>query len=271
MRVRIITAILGIPLLLGIIIVGGWVLKAAVCFISLVGIYEFYRAMDKKVNTIKPVGYVFTLSFILFTFPKVEWYFAFMVCFLFCIFLSIIFFHEKYTIIDGAITFIGFFYICVLFSYILKVRNYAYGDVFIWLIFISAWGSDTGAYFTGITIGKHKLCPNVSPKKTIEGALGGVVGGALLALLYGGVLLYFRNISIPNFLMVCAVIGAMGAIISQLGDLTASSIKRLVDIKDYGKLFPGHGGVLDRFDSILFTAPLVYYLIVLADAYLKIS
>lgn len=265
MRLRIITAVLGIPLLLGLVIFGGWVLKLAIGFVVLIGMYEFYRAMDQKVNTIRPVGYLFAGIFTFFIFPHEQWYFIFTICFLFSLLLCIIFFHQKYNIIDVAITFIGFFYVCILFFYILKVRSQVYGELFVWLIFISAWGSDTAAYFTGISIGKHKLCPKLSPKKTIEGALGGVVGGSALCFLYGVLITYFIGVSIIYFPMICAAIGGIGAMVSQLGDLTASSIKRYANIKDYGSLFPGHGGVLDRFDSILFTAPFVYYSIIVMN------
>ncbi|WP_058485188.1 phosphatidate cytidylyltransferase [Defluviitalea phaphyphila] len=264
MRLRIITSIIGIPLLLGIVILGGEVLKISLGFISIVGMYEFYKAMDIKVNTIKFVGYFFALIFIFFIFPNTQLYFIFFICFLFSLFLSIIFFHKKYNIIDVGVTFIGFVYVCILLFFIIQVREYTlHGEFFVWLIFISAWGSDTAAYFTGLSIGKHKLSPELSPNKTIEGSLGGVIGGALLSFIYGHICIYFEYIPISNFPIMCAIIGGIGAVASQLGDLTASSIKRYVKIKDYGNLFPGHGGVLDRFDSILFTAPLVYYLIIL--------
>ena len=122
------------------------------------------------------------------------------------------------------------------------------------LIFISAWMTDWFAYAFGSKLGKHKLCPTISPKKTIEGAVGGTVGSVLLCFLFG----YFFA---PQYLTHCMVMGLGGAIISQFGDLTASIFKRRMGIKDYGNLIPGHGGIMDRFDSILFTAPLVYYYI----------
>ncbi|WP_341877222.1 phosphatidate cytidylyltransferase [Defluviitalea saccharophila] len=265
MRLRIITAVFGIPLLLGIVLSGGWILKLAIGVMTLVGLYEFYTVMEKKAHPIKYIGYIYTMLFTFFVFPYDEWYFVFFMCFLFTLLLSIIFFHQKYNIIDVAVTFIGFFYVCILFFYVQKVRNLEYGEYFVWLIFISAWGSDTLAYFTGITIGKHKLCPQLSPKKTVEGALGGIVGGSLLSLIYGIIVTYITEIPIIYFPAICSIIGGTGAIVSQLGDLTASSVKRYVNIKDYGNLFPGHGGVLDRFDSILFTAPLVYYSIIVLN------
>ena len=126
----------------------------------------------------------------------------------------------------------------------------------VWLVIFSAFGSDIFAYFTGFLLGRHKLCPAISPKKTVEGAIGGVLGSVLICGIFGWVV-------IPGIAVHCLIIGALGAVFSQLGDLTASIFKRKMGIKDYGNLIPGHGGVMDRIDSILFTAPLVYYYTVL--------
>ena len=112
------------------------------------------------------------------------------------------------------------------------------------------------AYFTGYFLGKHKLCPKISPKKTIEGSIGGIIGSVVLSALFG--YFFFERILIH-----CIIIGIIGGIVSQFGDLTASVFKRKMGIKDYGNLIPGHGGILDRFDSVLFTAPMVYYYIML--------
>lgn len=128
------------------------------------------------------------------------------------------------------------------------------------LVFLSAWGNDTLAYCAGRLFGKHKMSPILSPKKTVEGAVGGVVGAGLLGLLYGMIARNFMTASY-NFPLSFAVICAVGGLISIVGDLGASAIKRNYDIKDYSNLIPGHGGILDRFDSIIFTAPIMYYLI----------
>ncbi len=128
------------------------------------------------------------------------------------------------------------------------------GSIYIWLVFISAFATDTFAYFTGVTIGKHKLYPRISPKKTIEGSLGGIIGCLITVMLFS---VYFK---LDN-LVATAVLAIILSVISQIGDLTASTIKRTANIKDYGNLIPGHGGILDRFDSILFTTPIVYYYI----------
>ena len=135
---------------------------------------------------------------------------------------------------DAMATITGIFYV-VFFSFHVTLVDQAgpYG-LMLWLIVITAFGTDIMAYFSGYLLGKHKLCPHISPKKTIEGSVGGVLGG----------------------------------IVSQFGDLTASIFKRKMGIKDYGHLIPGHGGILDRFDSVLFTGPMVYYYIVLVIGYM---
>lgn len=152
------------------------------------------------------------------------------------------------------------FYPAVLFSFVYLTRELTYGIYLVWLIFISSWICDTCAYVTGMAFGKHKLAPVLSPKKSIEGAVGGVLGSALVGALFAKLFLapvVEENIAVTLFV---AFISAVGAVISQVGDLAASAVKRNHEIKDYGKLIPGHGGIMDRFDSVLFTAPIIYYL-----------
>ena len=121
-----------------------------------------------------------------------------------------------------------------------------------WLIFLCSWGCDTCAYCVGMLIGKHKMAPVLSPKKSVEGAVGGVAGAVLLGVIYAAA----TKGPMAEYALICGV----GALISMVGDLAASAIKRNMGIKDYGKLIPGHGGILDRFDSVIFTAPVIYYL-----------
>ena len=126
--------------------------------------------------------------------------------------------------------------------------------LFIWIVIIAAFGSDIFAYFTGYFFGKHKMAPNLSPKKTIEGAIGGLVASSLLSWLFG--FIFMREMA-----PVCRVLGLVGGAAGMAGDLTASAFKRKMGIKDYGNLIPGHGGIMDRFDSVIFVAPVVYYAI----------
>ena len=127
-------------------------------------------------------------------------------------------------------------------------------------MFIGSWVSDTGAWFFGRLFGKHKLIPEVSPKKTVEGAVGGVLSAALAFVLYGFIIHRIDASLSPNYLIL-AVSGVICAIVSQFGDLIASLVKRHYGIKDYGNVFPGHGGVMDRFDSVLLVSPVLYLLI----------
>lgn len=156
----------------------------------------------------------------------------------------------------------AFLYAPIMLSYIYLTRNLEDGIYLVWLIFISSWICDTCAYLVGMLIGKHKMAPKLSPKKSVEGAIGGVAGAFLVGVLYGYVLAHFRFLELENILLI-GVIAGIGGIISQVGDLAASAIKRNFSIKDYGNLIPGHGGIMDRFDSVMFTAPMVYYLAVL--------
>jgi phosphatidate cytidylyltransferase len=155
--------------------------------------------------------------------------------------------------------FFALFYVSIMLSYIYQVRVLEDGHILVWLIFIGAWGSDTCAYCVGMLFGKRKMAPKLSPKKSIEGCIGGVVGAALIGYIYA-LILGSKMVGIDNPRLLFAIIGASASVISQFGDLAASAIKRNFDIKDYGSLIPGHGGILDRFDSIIFTAPIVYYL-----------
>ena len=170
-----------------------------------------------------------------------------------------VFTYPKYQTEQLLAAFFGVFYVAVMLSYVYQTRMLGAGTYIVWLIFLCSWGCDTCAYCVGMLIGKHKMTPKLSPKKSVEGAVGGVIGAALLTVIYGMV---FRGAmgSEMSHVWIMAAISAAGALVSMVGDLTASAIKRNYGIKDYGKLIPGHGGILDRFDSVIFTAPLIYFL-----------
>lgn len=156
----------------------------------------------------------------------------------------------------GALT--SFLYATVLLSYVCRTRNLSRGLYLYLLIFVCSSISDVCALAVGMAIGRHKLAPVLSPKKTIEGAIGGIAGAAAVSCVVAVVMRYFEHG--PSVVTMFLIIGICGSIISQTGDLAASAIKRNHGIKDYGDLIPGHGGIMDRFDSIIFTAPVIYYL-----------
>ncbi len=150
-------------------------------------------------------------------------------------------------------------YAPVMLSFIYLTECMENGIYIVWMIFISSWVCDTCAYFTGVTFGKHKMAPVLSPKKSMEGAIGGVAGSTIVGALYA-MLVVQRVIPDRNVMIIFAVICGIGAVISQIGDLAASAIKRNHEIKDYGTCIPGHGGIMDRFDSVIFTAPIIYFM-----------
>ncbi len=174
---------------------------------------------------------------------------------LYCLCASV-FARKKVSVDETSLSFMSIFYIAIAFSAIILLRDIAVSGKYVYLIvFISAWVTDTFAYFTGMLLGrggKHKLIVDVSPKKTVEGAIGGVVFCILSLVLYGFIASKVWNAT-PNYIAL-ALTGLVLSVISQMGDLVMSLIKRKYGIKDYGKLFPGHGGILDRFDSILAVA-----------------
>lgn len=169
-----------------------------------------------------------------------------------------VFTFPKFTTEQITVAFFGIFYVGLMLSYLYQVRSMPDGKYLVWLIVLSSWGCDTCAYCAGMLLGKHKMAPKLSPKKTVEGAVGGVLGAALLGFLYG---VYFEGhmVELARPGVISAAACAIAAVISQIGDLAASAIKRNHGVKDYGHLIPGHGGILDRFDSMIFTAPAIYF------------
>ena len=143
-----------------------------------------------------------------------------------------------------------------------QMRETERGHIYVWMPFL-AWVCDTCAYFTGMLFGRHKLCPKLSPKKTIEGAVGGVLGTMAAGAVFGLLLPVGTDYYNERVIYACVLIGLAVGILSQFGDLLASGLKRDIGIKDFGTLIPGHGGIMDRFDSVIFVTPVVYFLVVL--------
>ena len=172
------------------------------------------------------------------------------------LFGRLIFQNDAFHLDDLAMTLTGVLYIPFLMSFVAQVRSMEHGAWLIWCIVIGAVITDTAAYFVGVTLGRHKLLPKVSPKKTVEGAIGGVVGSTLAMLVFGFIVPAQVQSAVAWYHFL--ILGILCGVVSQLGDWSASAIKRSAGIKDFGKLIPGHGGMLDRIDSILFVGPVVY-------------
>lgn len=245
------------------IFLGGYTMFGVVLAISLIGTMELYRALKINRSILGIIGYAAVIAYdLLILFGKEEYRFELIIiCLLLLLFAYVLHF-PKFNSEQMTMAFFGLFYVGVMLSYLYRIRILPDGLLLIWLVLIGSWGSDSCAYCAGIMLGKHKAFPKLSPKKTIEGCIGGVVGAALLGLIYGSI---FKNnmLELKNPQLACTIMCGAAAVISQLGDLAASAIKRNHDIKDYGKLIPGHGGILDRFDSVIVTAPIIYLLAVI--------
>ena len=241
-----------VPLLI-LVYLGGYFILAASIMVGMLGVKEFYNGFENV--GIKPnhlIGRIAAMSLaVIGTFVQERtdvmmlWVTVFII-----ISLIYMFKIEEREMADSMATIMGIVYV-VFFAYHVYLVDITMHKI-IWIIFITAFGSDIFAYFTGYFFGKHKLAPVLSPKKTIEGAIGGVVGSALCSTIFGLLVM-------PDMLIHCIILGIICSPISMAGDLTASAFKRKMGIKDYGNLIPGHGGIMDRFDSVLFVAPVVFY------------
>lgn len=259
---RFLSSIILLAITITVVVMGGDLLFAVLFAVSVIGLMELYRIVKINNHLIGILGYLASvIYYLLLLFNKSGYQMMLFIGFLMLLMFVYVLGFPKYTTEQIAVAFLGLFYVSIMLSYIYQVRVLDNGALIVWLIFIGAWGSDTCAYCIGMLIGKHKIAPKLSPKKSLEGCIAGVLGAALLGFVYA-IIVGNRITAIQNPHLIFAVIGAASSIISQLGDLAASAIKRNHDIKDYGNLIPGHGGILDRFDSIIFTAPIVYYLAV---------
>lgn len=268
--IRLASGIILLAIMIAAGILGGWFLFGLTLLISVIGYVEFARVFQINRNVLGALGVLASIFYVFLAGMGGEGNGGILiplVCLPLMLFVFLlllmgiyVFTFPKYRIEDVMAAFFGVIYVPAMLSFLYLTRM---TDIFknrmslYWLIFICSWGCDTCAYAVGMLIGKHKLAPILSPKKSVEGAIGGVVGAALLGFLYG-------SIFMSDKAAVLALICAVGAVLSQIGDLTASAIKRNHDIKDYGHLIPGHGGILDRFDSVIFTAPVIFVMALLS-------
>lgn len=265
MKARVISGILGGLLLLFLTYAGGLWLAAGVGLLISLGVYELCqltRGMEMKLSfpLLLGAGLIYLLFLV---HPKIDWLtmgplgWAGLAL---TIFIFIVLLREllqgdlKNAFIKTGSMVLGLVYPSILLSYIILIRKLPepYGLHLIFFTYLLTWGTDTGAYFVGITWGRHPLAPTISPKKSMEGAVGGLIIGSLAGIAY---LIWAK---LPLFPW--ALVAPLATIIGQLGDLFESLLKRGANIKDSGQFLPGHGGVLDRFDSMMFTAPFIYYL-----------
>ena len=258
---RLISGIILVVLAVLIVGAGGSLLFVVNGAVSMVGLFELYRVLKIERTPLAAIGYLACgVYYGLIWFDGHEYVTLMAIGVLMCLMSFYVFTFPKYKTEEVTAAFFGVFYVAVMLSYLYQVRQMPDGAYLVWLIFFSSWGCDTCAYCAGKLFGKHKMSPVLSPKKSVEGAVGGVIGAAALGALYGFVIR--ERFGDERVILFFALICSAGALISMVGDLAASAVKRNADIKDYGKLIPGHGGVMDRFDSVIFTAPVIYFMTV---------
>lgn len=263
MKERVISGIIGVLILLAVVLSHTVIMTFAVTAISVVALYELFTAC--KITNFKPLeflGYfgdlliIFSIIFKIYSGKNILY--AVIYLFIFGLFVVLMCNSKKVWLKDAAKVLFLTLYIGFFSGTLILIRALEQGEYLIWFVFITAFATDTFALFSGMLFGKHKLCEKISPKKTVEGAIGGVIGSILCSLLYAFVLKQFFGFT-PLYIII-GLIAGFGSIVSQLGDLSASAIKREYKIKDYGHIMPGHGGVMDRFDSVFFVAPFIYFI-----------
>lgn len=270
---RTISAVILVVAALASILPGGIVLAATLYVVSIIGFLELTKACGVRVreasgeygkmNALEWAGIgCITLYYgVTYWTQDTAYGMQLVIGMLIVLMFVYVFGFSKFHANQVMNTYFSLIYAPVLLSFVFLTRQLENGIYLVWMIFISSWISDTCAYLVGVMIGKHKLAPVLSPKKSIEGAVGGVLGAAAVGALFGA---YLDSVLYAgHFAALLAIVGGVGSVISQVGDLAASAIKRNHEIKDYGKLIPGHGGIMDRFDSVIFTAPITYFLIIM--------
>lgn len=276
MKTRVISGVIFGALALCLIIAGGYVLKATILVFSAIGLYEFYKSFKEKGHRpIQPLGMMYLLFPIASFFPKlfnvapmnvtfadgscaVDFFTFLQVLIFIGLMTSLVLKYPKFNIIDATITMFGGFYIVIGFSYFIFLSDMTKGVYLVILALLGCVAADTFALFSGKLFGKKKLCPELSPKKTVAGSIGAFVGTVVVLMIYGTVLWFtgvYKSIPLYHYAILGIIIGGL----TQIGDLGASAIKRYSGIKDFGNLIPGHGGILDRCDGYLIVIPFVYY------------
>ena len=257
---RITSGLLGFPLVLIIFLIGNkYIVDVLLAVVTILAMDEYLKAISKVCKPIKWIAYLSCIIIALIPIIPKEAIIPITILaiptILLILFAHVIATNMKTSFKDVAYTFLGICYIVFFMSFIAIIDGMKDGKILIWYTLIASWGTDIFAYFIGKKFGKHKFS-KVSPKKSIEGCIAGVVGALAISLIYTYICNTFWNMEF-SYIYVSIMIIIL-SLIGQIGDFAASSIKRYVDIKDFSNLIPGHGGMLDRIDSLLFLAPFAY-------------
>lgn len=276
MKTRVLSGLVYGAAMIFMIIKGGLWLLLWMFFVALVGFYEVARAtgvLKEKEKLNLPVAFGFigltVYYFLLYMNYDMTYLILTIILTMVAIMAAFVFSFPKFNgqqiincvfaLIYAPVT-LSFLYTTREFCSQYDTDRFGIGFFAVWLILIAAWFTDMGAYFVGVLIGKHKIAPNLSPKKTIEGCVGGVLIAGLGGFILGYIIYAREILTTIDTRLIFALLSMCGSICAQVGDLAASGIKRHFGIKDYGKIIPGHGGVCDRFDSVIFTCPMIYLL-----------
>ncbi|MBR1802409.1 MAG: phosphatidate cytidylyltransferase [Clostridia bacterium] len=266
---RVLSALILFPIVAIVLIFGNqYFVDGVIAVIAIMSLYEFYKAFrtGNKANPINWVGYIIaTVAIVPMHMIPSQWILkvigAIIPISILILFATVIFTNLKTNIKDIAITILGICYIVLFMMFLPIIReNLTNGKILIWFVFFAAWGTDVFAFWIGRKFGKHKFT-QISPNKTIEGCIGGTIGAIAVVVIYAIICNQVWNLQFNYFYI--TMMGLVLSILSQFGDLAASAIKRYTGIKDFSELIPGHGGMLDRIDSILFIAPFAYFLLML--------
>lgn len=252
LKTRIITSLVAVPALFGILYAGGLYWKALFTLLALLGVCEYLNLL--KAGGHKPLVLPALLATVVSMWGCAigQWLLAAILVVLFLSVLLLVIEYPRYSLADVALTLFGSFYIGFLLAFSLPMADLDKAFWIITLCFFITWGSDIGGYVGGSLAGRHRLAPQLSPNKTWEGAAGAVLLATLLAVLL------VQIVDLPVPVIQAAALGMLGSAAAQMGDLFESGMKRYAGVKDSGRIIPGHGGVLDRFDSFLLVLPLVY-------------
>lgn len=263
---RIMTAVIGLPFVILLIVLGNkYVVDAVIAIIAVIAMYEYAKCIEKEAKFISWIGYLVAISIALMHVVSDRILSTVITLgvpiLLFLLFLSVIITDMKITFKDMVFSFVGILYVVGFLGFLpllYGVTGKIPGKMLIWFVLIAAWGTDVFAYLVGKNLGKHKFS-KVSPNKTIEGCIGGMFGAVLFSLICAYVMNAYFGTEIAY--LTIGILSAILSLIGQVGDFSASVVKRYFDVKDFSELFPGHGGMLDRIDSVMFISPFAYFLL----------
>ncbi len=257
MKQRVISAIVAIMLFVPVVYIGSWILELVVAVLGVIALFELFRMKGNKLGSVEGIISILALLGLLFPHYTASFLPSHVntqtVLYFFTLLLLVctVFSKNNFTFDDAAVAILGVMYIGFGFKFLLLTRENGL-DLLLFTLFV-VWSTDIGAYMIGRKLGEHKLAPSISPNKTIEGSVGGIIMALIVAVIY---LIFYPQDNPLGWMLVLTVILSIAG---QLGDLVESAFKRYYNVKDSGKIMPGHGGILDRFDSLLFVLPILYF------------